>query len=130
MNRWQELREGKVAVRGGWRLYSSGPGLFINKVRSCLLGLRESFGDVVIDPVLPRSLDGLTVEAQLLGRPVTLVYSVRSRTSSPSAIRLNGKPFTAVTREPNPYRPGGHRLDGSALAAQLTQSQNRIEIDL
>ena len=28
--RWGELRSGSVRVRGGWRLYSSGPGLFIH----------------------------------------------------------------------------------------------------
>jgi len=52
-DRWSELRAGRVPVRGGWRLYSSGPGLYLHKVRACLLGLRESFGDVVFDPVLP-----------------------------------------------------------------------------
>jgi CRISPR-associated protein Csx3 len=128
--RWPELRAGRVPVRGGWRLYSSGPGLYLHKVRACLLGLRESFGDVVFDPVLPRSLDGLVADTHLLGRPVQLVFSVRSGTFSPAAIRINGTPLTGARREPNPYRAGGLRVAGSALAPLLIGPQNRIEIDL
>ncbi|MEI9999435.1 MAG: hypothetical protein WDO13_09830 [Verrucomicrobiota bacterium] len=33
-------------MKGGWRIYSSGPGLYLHKVVSCLLGWRESFGEV------------------------------------------------------------------------------------
>jgi cellobiose phosphorylase len=128
--RWQELRAGRVAVRGGWRLYSSGPGLYINKVRSCLLGIRESFGDVVFDPVLPRRLDGLVADVRLLGKSVRMIYSVSTRTSSPSAVRVNGNLIIDLQREANPYRPGGVRVDGAALAASLTAQQNCIEIDL
>lgn len=128
--RWPELRAGRVGVRGGWRLYSSGPGLYLHTVRSCLLGVRESFGDVIFDPVLPRSLDGLTADTHLLGRPVRLVYSVRSGNFSPSTIRVNGTPLTGATREPNLYRAGGLRVPGSVLADLLTSSQDRIEVEL
>ena len=128
--RWSELRSGRVAVRGGWRLYSSGPGLYLHKIRTCLLGLRESFGDVVFDPVLPRCLDGLSADVQLLSRPVRVVYSVRSGTFSPRSIRVNGTLLPAAQREPNPYRAGGLRVAGSRLAALLTSGENRIEIEL
>lgn len=128
--RWPELRAGRVPVRGGWRLYSSGPGLYLHKVRSCLLGLRESFGEVVFDPVLPRSLDGLTAETRLLGRPVQLVFSIRSGTFSPSAIRVNGTVLTEVSRDPNPYRSGGLRTSSSVLAALVQSDGNKIEIEL
>ncbi|MBI2496740.1 MAG: hypothetical protein HYV75_02020 [Opitutae bacterium] len=128
--RWPELRAGRVPVRGGWRLYSSGPGLYLHKVRCCLLGLRESFGDVVFDPVLPRSLDGLTADTHLLGKPVQVVYSVRSGNFSPTAIRVNGTLLTGAWREANPYRTGGLRVAGSVLAPLLAGPQHRIEIDL
>jgi CRISPR-associated protein Csx3 len=128
--RWPELRAGRVPVRAGWRLYSSGPGLYLHKVRACLLGLRESFGDVVFDPVLPRSLDGLVADTHLLGRPVRLVFSVRQGTSAPRAIRVNDALLTDVRREPNPYRPGGLRVAGAALAPLLAAEDNRMEIDL
>ena len=128
--RWPELRAGRVATRGGWRLYSSGPGLYLNKVRTCLLGLRESFGDVIFDPVLPRSLNGLTADTHLLGRPVHLVYTVRTGTHSPGAVRVNGTLLPGAQREPNPYRAGGLRYTSSVLAALLTGPENHIEIEL
>ncbi len=129
-DRWPELRAGRVPTRGGWRLYSSGPGLYLNKIRSCLLGLRESFGDIIFDPVLPRSLDGLTADTHLLGRPVHLVYTVRSGNFSPVSVRVNGTLLPGTHRDPNPYRAGGLRFAGSVLAALLRPADNRIEIEL
>ncbi len=128
--RWPELRAGRVPVRGGWRLYSSGPGLYLHKVRSCLLGLRESFDDVVFDPVLPPSLDGLIADTHLLGRPVQLVFSVKNATSAPFAITVNGTALFLTQREANPYRPGGARIATAQLTTLLNPTANRIEISL
>lgn len=127
--RWPELRAGRVPVRGGWRLYSSGPGLFLHKVRACLLGVRESFGDVVFDPVLPRSLDGLAATTRLCGRSVRIVYRVRTASFAPQQVRVNGV-LLSGTREANPYRTGGLRLPLARLSAHLTPESNLIEIDL
>jgi 1,2-beta-oligoglucan phosphorylase len=123
--RWNELRSGRVPVRGGWRLYSSGPGLFLHTVRAALLGVRESFGDVVFDPVLPRSLDGLTARVTLDGRPVELTYRVREAVSAPSRIVVDGSPVPLDTREDNPYRRGGWRVPAARLARA-----GRVEIEL
>ncbi len=128
--RWGELRSGKVGVRGGWRLYSSGPGLYVHKVRTCLLGLRESFGDVVFDPVLPRGLDGLVVRATLCGRTVKITYRVRNGTHSPHLVRVNGVEITTGRREANPYRKGGLRIRESDLRAHLSAGENSITVEL
>ena len=128
-DRWEELRRGRVAVHGGWRLYSSGPGLFLHLIRSCLLGIRESFGDIVFDPVLPPGLDGLVAEVTLCGRPVTLVFHVRSSVHSPESILVNGQRMGGQA-EANPYRKGGWRVAADQLAARLTAGSNRIEIKL
>jgi CRISPR-associated protein Csx3 len=129
-DRWPELRAGRVPVRGGWRLYSSGPGLYLRNIRMCLLGVRECFSDVIFDPVLPRSMDGLTADLHLLGRPVRLVYSVKSRTFTPTAVTVNGTPLVGGTLDANPYRTGGLRFAGPVLAALLRPTGNRIEIQL
>jgi cellobiose phosphorylase len=126
--RWSELRTGGVAVRGGWRLYSSGPGLYLHAIRAALLGVRESFGDVVFDPVLPRSLDGLVARLQLHGRPVEIRYRVGDAGHGPSRITVNGAPIPLETREENPYRAGGWRVPVTELA--LAGTANAIEIDL
>jgi CRISPR-associated protein Csx3 len=127
--RWPELRAGRVPVRGGWRLYSSGPGLYLHKVRACLLGLRESFGDVVFDPVLPRSLDGLVAETHLCGRPVRVSYAVRHGSSCPRSVRINGRLLDGE-REANPYRPGGLRVPVQLISSLLQASDNVVEIEL
>ncbi len=123
--RWSELRTGGVAVRGGWRLYSSGPGLFLHTVRGCLLGVRETFGDVVFDPVLPHSLDGLRATLTLFGRVVELRYRVRRGNVAPSAIVVNGVPLPLTRREGNPYRPGGWRVPVGDLDAAAGRRQGR-----
>lgn len=127
--RWPELRAGRIDLRAGWRLYSSGPGLYLHMVRACLLGVRESFGDIVFDPVLPRSLDGLTVETHLCGRIVRLSYAVRDRTSGPHALRINGR-IVDATREAHPYRVGGLRVPAAAIAAQLDAASNSVHLEL
>jgi CRISPR-associated protein Csx3 len=126
--RWNELRTGGIAVRGGWRLYSSGPGLYLHAIRAALLGVRESFGDVVFDPVLPRSLDGLVARLRLHGRPVEIRYRVRGAGHGASRITVNGAPVPLETREDNPYRSGGWRVPAAALA--LADTTNAIAIDL
>ncbi|HXU90548.1 MAG TPA: hypothetical protein VFQ62_16970 [Methylomirabilota bacterium] len=126
--RWNELRTGGVAVRGGWRLYSSGPGLYLHAIRAALLGVRESFGDVVFDPVLPSGLDGLVARTRLHGRPVEVRYRVRGAGHAPSRITVNGAPIPLETREDNPYRRGGWRVPVAKLA--LADAANAIEIEL
>lgn len=128
--RWPELRAGQVPVRGGWRLYSSGPGLYLHKVRASLLGIRESFGDVVFDPVLPRALDGLKASTHLMDKPVEFLFSVKNATSAPTKLTINGTVVGEFTREANPYRRGGLRVAGDVLASLLLPEGNRIEIEL
>jgi 1,2-beta-oligoglucan phosphorylase len=127
--RWSELHTGRVAVRGGWRLYSSGPGLFLRTVRTCLLGVRESFGDIVFDPMVPPSLDGLVAHVRVAGRPVEVRYRVRESPSSSPTLLVNGARPSDMTREPGPYRAGGWRVRESELARLLRPERNSIEIE-
>jgi CRISPR-associated protein Csx3 len=128
--RWDELRSGRVAVRAGWRLYSSGPGIFLGNVRACLLGVRESFGDVVFDPVLPRRLDGMIAYVTLLDRTVELRYRVRDASFGASGVVVNGARLSPTARDRNPYRVGGWRVPASALSGLLSRERNTIEIEL
>jgi CRISPR-associated protein Csx3 len=128
--RWNELRTGRIAVRGGWRLYSSGPGLFLHKVRACLLGIRESFGDVVFDPVLAMRLDGLIAHLMLLERPVEVRYRVRGANAAVAGVVVNGARLSLTMRESNPYRTGGWRVPAEVLSPLLSRESNTIEIEL
>ncbi len=53
---WAKLRSGEVAVDGGWRIYSSGPGIFVNLVVRQLFGMRRWFGERQRQPLLPEAL--------------------------------------------------------------------------
>ena len=55
---WQRVRSGEVAADGGWRIYSSGPGLYVNVLVRLAFGQRRYFGERVVSPLLPGRLTG------------------------------------------------------------------------
>ena len=124
------LGDGTVAVKGGWRIYSSGPGLYLHKLVNCLLGWRESFGEIVLDPVLPPALDGLSARFSRAGKTIELQYGVGSQSHTPKAVTINGRPFTAFRPLKSAYRPGGVAMTGAAFEAALDRAVNFVQVDL
>jgi cellobiose phosphorylase len=49
---WNRVRDGSVPVEGGWRIYSSGPGLYVNVLIRHALGIRRAFGRRFVAPVV------------------------------------------------------------------------------
>jgi cellobiose phosphorylase len=119
---------GQVPLEGGWRIYSSGAGIALGLVQRCLLGLRPRADTCVIDPVLPPALSGLQAETRLAGQAVTLEYTVGPRGHGPLTLELNGTPLP-FTREANPYREGGARIDWATMAP-LWGAHNRLRVQL
>lgn len=103
---FEELRDGSASVKGGWRIYSSGPGIYMNQLISNVLGIRVEGGDLLIDPVLPDELDGTHFEFDYRG-PVTFIYRVKGR--AVHSVKINGQAAKAE-RISNPYRTGGLRI--------------------
>src|SRR5204863_624302 len=64
---WSRVRDGTVAVEGGWRIYSSGPGLYVSLLIRHALGVRRVFGKRVDQPVLPSALGRLRLVPGLSG---------------------------------------------------------------
>ncbi len=121
--------DGTVPVRGGWRIYSSGPGLAVSLVVRHMLGLRRSGNRVVFDPVLPAALNGLEVDWELLGKPVRICYKIDDGTPGPRSITVNGQTPPAV-RLDQPYRTGGLAIECRALDRLLSEKTNTIVIHL
>lgn len=120
---------GKTQLKGGWRVYSSGPGIYLSLIVSRLLGLRVEHGSVILDPVLARSLDGLEAAMRFRGHAVTFKYHIRDRGFAPRAITVNKKPLS-FTREPNRYREGGAVSSLADFTALLGTQNNLVEIEL
>jgi cellobiose phosphorylase len=59
---WARVREGTIAVEGGWRIYSSGPGLYVNVLIVHALGARRELGARSLRPCLPAALRDLRLE--------------------------------------------------------------------
>jgi cellobiose phosphorylase len=124
------LRAGNIRVKGGWRIYSSGPGILINQIVSNFLGLRLSYDDVVIDPVLPKHLDGLQFAFAIDEKPITVIFSIASdEPAVVQSVTINGTEME-FRRDHNPYRPGGVRIPRTDVHPLLTNGANRIIISV
>ncbi|PLR99081.1 GH36-type glycosyl hydrolase domain-containing protein [Bacillus sp. T33-2] len=125
--RFDELRNGTVPVKGGWRIYSSGPGIYMNQLISNCLGIRFHETDLVIDPVLPQSFGELRFNFEIMGAPVTFVYHLDNQ--SEKRVLINGQ-ITDAESISNRYRQGGLRINRQQLDQNLTKDTNIIEVYL
>lgn len=64
---WDLVRSGGIAAEGGWRIYSSGPGLFANALIRHILGIRRHYGERIVAPVLPADIAELSVDLTVDG---------------------------------------------------------------
>jgi cellobiose phosphorylase len=126
---YEEIKTGKITLKGGWRVYSSGPGIYIGLVVSRLLGLRLESGNVILDPVIPRSMDGLSASMDFMGHPLTLRYAVKENSFAPKTVSVNGKPVQ-FTYEYNKYREGGAVILLETFLALLDLKENIVKIEL
>jgi cellobiose phosphorylase len=119
---------GDVPFRGGWRVYSSGPGIFVNLVVTTLLGLRRYYDTLVIDPVLPRACDGLQAGLVWAGRPAAFVFRA-ANADAPVTLRVNGAPPAPCAQAALPYRAGGAVLPLAAWQA-LASSSDALRVEV
>ncbi|NOU19600.1 MAG: hypothetical protein HOO91_18745 [Bacteroidales bacterium] len=124
---YDEIKTGSLTLRGGWRVYSSGPGIYIGIIISRLLGLRTEFGNTIIDPVIPNSLNGLFTSIDYMCYPLTFKYEIKVSNFGPKAISINGKGIK-FTLEYNKYRSGGAVIPTDQFLSMLNNQENIIKI--
>jgi hypothetical protein len=106
-----------VALDGGWRVYSSGPGIAMGLVIGSLLGLRLEHEALVVDPVMPPVLDGLTVQVTLADLRLELTYRVGLRGHGVERVRDERGAELAAMRRPHAYRMGALALGRPAAGS-------------
>ncbi len=116
---------GEVALDGGWRIYSSGPGIAMGLVIGSLLGLRLEQDVLVVDPVMPQVLDGLQVQVTLSDLRFELNYRVGPRGHGVERVRDEAGQEIAAQRRPHAYRMGA-----LALPRPVAGSVNRWTVEI
>jgi len=127
--RYAEAIAGRVPLDGGWRVYSSGPGILIGIVVERLLGLRIEHRRLVFDPVLAPELDGLQLQWCFGSDVLDICYRVGPAGHGPTRITL-GAHELHFEREPNRYRTGGAAVSRAAFAAALAHGARTLQIEL
>jgi cellobiose phosphorylase len=113
------IHTGEVALDGGWRVYSSGPGIAIGLIVGSFLGIRREALKLVVDPVMPAALHGMTAQVPLGACVLSVVYHLGPQGCGPVGLQLDGTPLP-FERGANPYRTGAAEVDMVALRARLT----------
>ncbi|WP_299301847.1 GH36-type glycosyl hydrolase domain-containing protein [uncultured Brachybacterium sp.] len=113
-----------TGFEGGWRVYSSGPGLLLRIIVEDLLGVRRRGERLEIDPVLPAALDGIEAEIPYAGGFLTVrflrgVAGCGVRELSVDGQVIVGTPLTARYREAGISVPVEQVRAGAVLDVRL-----------
>lgn len=117
------LRTGQVGVKGGWRVYSSGPGIFLRQLIQGVLGITVRHNSVIFDPVLPLDADGLTVDIELAGQHRQLRYSVR-----PDVQQVDVRSGSGATLRPLTGRQTSNRYRATGVEIALDTLSDYTEL--
>ena len=98
------LKEGKIEVKGGWRLYSSGPGIYMRQLIANVLGIRFCEKGLILDPVISADLFGATFTYECYGRTLHFCYQ---HSEDGTVYAVSGGSRLPAEVLPNPYRRGG-----------------------
>lgn len=120
---FDKLRTGDIAVAGGWRVYSSGPGIYLHQLISQCVGLRETATSYVFDPVLDLKELPLKVTQTLANRPVHISIEAGDQTS---LVVNDSEIVTKATT--GIYRNSGITLEKSMIDSILKEDDNHITL--
>ena len=126
---YQRVRDGEVPLEGGWRVYSSGPGIAVGLMIRHFIGITQQATTLRIDPVMPAALDGLRVAISVWGRPMRISYRVREPGCGVTAVELDGRPLT-LTHEDNPYRRGAALVTRADVLQGLSKGTAILHISI
>lgn len=123
------VADGSIALEGGWRVYSSGAGILFGLVIRHLFGLRLEADVLVIDPVMPESLDGTRARIKLMGETVVFEYRVRAPGFGVRALASNERSVPFAVRD-NPYRRGAAEVRLKELGLGSGQAPRHVVVHI
>lgn len=127
--RYAALMAGDVDLEGGWRVYSSGPGLYLRLLAETLLGVRSRGDRVELDPVLAPGLDGLTARVPLGDKRLHLAYHVGAVGSGVTRVTSGGRAL-ATAPLTNPYRAAGVSVARADLLTGASGDDVELTVEL
>ncbi|MGA6927193.1 MAG: hypothetical protein WBY88_16010, partial [Desulfosarcina sp.] len=126
---YDRLKKGHIPLDGGWRMYSSGPGIWSRLMLHAFLGLRWQRSTLTVDPVIPKGLDELQVAMNLGGISFEVTYHIAGSGCGTKALSLNGGTL-GFERGENPYRIGAAHIPMADVRQRLTTGTNRLVVDV
>ncbi|GAA2168140.1 GH36-type glycosyl hydrolase domain-containing protein [Pedococcus bigeumensis] len=127
--RYAALMAGDVDLEGGWRVYSSGPGLYLRLLAETLLGVRSRGDRVELDPVLAPGLDGLTARIPLGDKRLRVTYRVGGAGFGVVRVTSGGRELTTAPLV-NPYRAAGVSVTRGDLLARASGDEVELVVEL
>ena len=128
-DQYARVVSGGIDLDGGWRVYSSGAGIALGLIMRRFLGLSSESMALRVDPVIPRTFDGLRVELTVLGQRVEVSYRIKGSGCGVNEVAVNGNrvPFR---RAANPHRRGAAVVAKAAILERLTSGRNTLTLDI
>lgn len=118
---FDKLKTASVKVKAGWRLYSSGAGIFLRQVYQNLYGIKITKTHIQFDPVMTKELDKTTIKINLNNKQITIEYHIENNKSLIYLIKNNNQEYSKI--EKNRYRNCGIKIPINNL-----KSKSKIEV--
>lgn len=115
MENYDSLKEGKVGVKAGWRVYSSGPGIYTYQVLTNLFGINYLGENICFDPIIPQDAKSFTIHIDIANKNREIKYV----NSGSKKVVTNNKEYTVQKEEK--YREGG-------ILVPINELGDKIEI--
>ncbi|MFK5635605.1 cellobiose phosphorylase [Ornithinimicrobium sp. LYQ103] len=119
---YERVLSGDVALEAGWRVYSSGPGLFLEILTQRMLGVRHAGEELEIDPVLDPSLGTVSATVPTAVGRVQLQFHCGTAGVGPLSVAVAGRELP-VRRLDNPYRTGGVAVPMGDIAQAVADGE-------
>lgn len=124
---FERLKNGTINVKGGWRIYSSGSGIYLARLITDILGIRLKQGKLGLDPVLPQHLSGLEVSFHLDHISIKIQYLAAKKKEGGIQVFTEGKELFGIRME-TMYRQGGIWLEKKELMQLSENGKKQVEL--